>query len=447
MRRKLMWGTAIAAALVVGAAGVGFAQEAADLAGEIKAVDTKYEAATQFIWVLVAAALVMFMQAGFAMVESGFCRAKNATNLMAKNLMDLVMGSLAFFAVGYGLMMGSDVGGMIGSGPFFLTGDFASADSQLSFFFQMVFAATAATIVSGAVAERLKFSAYLVYSFLICVAVYPIYGHWVWGGGWLSNLGHVDFAGSGVVHAIGGFFGLGAAIVLGPRFGKFAKDGTPKAIPGHSMTLAALGTFILWFGWFGFNAGSTFSGTDNRMAAIAVNTNMAAAAGALLALMVVWAKTKRFDVGMGLNGALAGLVAITAPCAYVNASESVVIGAIAGVLVVAGVFGLEKLGIDDPVGAVSVHGINGVWGLISVGIFATGEYGDVTGILYGGGQLVPQLIGAATVTAWGLGCGLVIFKVLDLVMGVRASSEEEIKGLDILEHGTPAYPEFYQLRS
>ncbi len=281
---------------------------------------------------------------------------------------------------------------------------------------------------------------------MICIFVYPLYGHWVWGGGWLSQLGHVDFAGSGVVHAVGGFFGLGAAIVLGPRFGKFAKDGTPKAIPGHSMTLAALGTFILWFGWFGFNAGSTFSGTDNRMAAIAVNTNMAAAAGAFVALMIVWVKTKRFDVGMGLNGALAGLVAITAPCAYVTGGASVLIGAIAGVLVVAGVFGLDRLGVDDPVGAVSVHGINGVWGLISLGLFANGEYGDIKGLLYGGSQLVPQLIGAVTVIAWALGCGLIVFKVLDLVMGVRVPAEVEIKGLDIPEHGTPAYPDFYTMR-
>jgi Amt family ammonium transporter len=447
MKRHLKWAPALAAALLVGAGGAAFAQETASLSDQIAAVDAKYSAATQYIWVLVAGFLVMFMQAGFAMVETGFCRAKNATNLMAKNLMDFVMGSLVFFAVGYALMKGTDVGGIFGTGPLFLSGEYATADKQLDFFWQLVFCATAATIVSGAVAERLKFSAYLVYSFVICIFVYPLYGHWVWGGGWLSQLGHVDFAGSGVVHAVGGWFALGAAIVLGPRYGKFAKDGTPRAIPGHSMTLAALGTFILWFGWFGFNPGSTFSGTDSRSALIAVNTNMAAAAGALTALMIVWAKTKRFDVGMGLNGALAGLVAITAPCAYVTGWASVLIGVIGGILVVAGVFGIERLGIDDPVGAVSVHGINGVWGLVSLGIFANGEYGDITGALYGGKQLVPQLVGAGTVMAWGLICGLVVFKAIDLVMGVRVSAEEEIKGLDIQEHGTPAYPEFYQLRS
>jgi len=447
MMSNLKWALALCGAILLGAGGAAVAQETASLADQIAAVDAKYEAATQYIWVLVAAFLVMFMQAGFAMVEAGFCRAKNATNLMAKNLMDFVMGSLVFFAVGYSLMKGADVGGFIGSGPLFMTGDFAGADSQLDFFFQMVFAATAATIVSGAVAERLKFGAYLLYSFAICIFVYPVYGHWVWGGGWLSQLGHVDFAGSGVVHAVGGWFALGAAVVLGPRFGKFAKDGTPRAIPGHSMTLAALGTFILWFGWFGFNAGSTFSGTDSRAALIAVNTTMAASAAALTALLIVWLKTNRFDVGMGLNGALAGLVAITAPCAYVTGWASLIIGFVGGVLVVAGVFGLERLRVDDPVGAVSVHGINGVWGLVSLGIFATGEYGDVTGALYGGAQLGPQLIGAGAVVAWSLACGFIVFKVLDLVIGVRVPAEVEIKGLDIPEHGSPAYPEFYQLRS
>jgi len=398
-----------------------------------------------YIWVLVCGFLVFFMQAGFAMVETGFCRAKNATNLMAKNLIDFVIASLVFYAIGFGFMMGKDAGGFIGTSEFFLGGDNYDVGRYLMFFWQLVFAGTAATIVSGAVAERLKFNAYLIYSLVVSLIIYPIYGHWVWGGGWLAKIGHVDFAGSGVVHTLGGFVGLAGAIVLGPRFGKFGKSGKPKAIPGHSITLAALGTFILWFGWFGFNPGSTFSGNDLRISVIAVNTNLAAAAGAFASLVVVYLKTKKWDVGMALNGALAGLVAITAPCAWVQGWSSIVIGFVAGCLVVASVYFWESLGIDDPVGAVSVHGINGVWGLISVGIFADGTYGGITGLLYGGGvkQLIPQLIGAGVAVAWAFGLGLITFKLMDMVFGIRVSPEEEIKGLDVPEHGTPAYPEFY----
>jgi len=424
------------------------------VAQSVKDVDTKYTQVTQYIWVLIAGFLVMFMQAGFAMVETGFCRAKNATNLMAKNLLDFVMGSLAFFVVGYAVMMGADhFHGLFGWGPLCLTGEYGTPDKQLSFFWMLVFCATAATIVSGAVAERLKFSAYLIYSAVISLIIYPLYGHWVWGGGWLAQLGHMDFAGSGVVHAVGGWIALAGAIVLGPRFGKFGKDGKPRAIPGHSITLAALGTVILWFGWFGFNPGSTFSGTDLRTALIAVNTNMAAAAGAAVALLIVYWKTGRWDVGMAMNGCLAGLVAITAPCAYVTGGAAVLIGALAGGLVVAGVYGIERLGIDDPVGAVSVHGLNGVWGLISLGLFADGTYGTrmdgtaIKGLFYGGTQLVPQLIGAVTVVGFAFISGYVIFKVMDLVMGIRVSAAEEIKGLDIPEHGTPAYPDFYTTRN
>jgi Amt family ammonium transporter len=445
--------------VALGCAGPLLADEAAaaaptlqGVADSVAALDTKYAGATQFIWVLIAGFLVMFMQAGFAMVEAGFCRAKNSTNLMAKNLLDFVMGSLAFFVVGYAVMKGTDHFGLFGTGPLCLSGDMASADRQLDFFWQLVFCATAATIVSGAVAERLKFSTYLAYSLLVSLVIYPLYGHWVWGGGWLAQLGHMDFAGSGVVHSVGGWVALAGAIVLGPRFGKFSKDGKPRGIPGHSITLAALGTFILWFGWFGFNPGSTFSGTDNRTALIAVNTNMAAAMGALTALLLVFLKTKRWDVGMALNGCLAGLVAVTAPCAYITGWASLVIGLIAGILVVLGVFGFERLGIDDPVGAVSVHGLNGVWGLISLGLFADGTYGTrmdgspIVGLFYGGNQLVPQLIGALTVMAWAFVLGFLMFKVLDKIMGIRVSAEEEIKGLDIPEHGTPAYPDFYTSR-
>lgn len=413
-----------------------------------------------FVWVLVSGFLVFFMQAGFAMVETGFCRAKNATNLLSKNLIDFVVASLCFFAVGYGFLKGQDVGGFIGRGHWFLHGEAYDVGVYLDFFWQLVFCGTAATIVSGAVAERLKFPAYLIYTFFVSLLIYPIYAHWVWGGGWLAKLpygaGHVDFAGSGVVHAVGGMVGLAGAIVLGPRFGKYGPDGKPRAIPGHNIALAALGTFILWFGWFGFNPGSTFNAHHLRIAVIAVNTNLAAAAGAFTTLLVMYLKTRKWDLGMTLNGALGGLVAITAPCAWVEAWAAVVIGAIAGILVVAGVYFLESRGIDDPVGAVSVHGLNGIWGLLSVGLFADGTYGlysleppYVIGLFYGGGldQLTAQLIGALTVSVWAFGLGYVLFKVMDLIFGIRVAPEEELQGLDIIEHGTPAYPDFTRHRT
>lgn len=414
------------------------------------------ESPVDYVWVLVCGFLVMFMQAGFAMVEAGFCRAKNAVNLMAKNAIDFIIGSLGFFIIGYTMLKGTDVMGIFGSGPLFLLGEQYDVSKYLDFFWQLVFCATAATIVSGAVAERLKFSAYLIYSALMSLFIYPVYGHWVWGGGWLSKLpfgmGHLDFAGSGVVHTIGGMFGLAGAIVLGPRFGKFDKNGKPNAIPGHSVTLATLGVFILWFGWFGFNPGSTFNGHHLRISIIAVNTLLAASAGGLAALVVVYIKTKIFDVGMMLNGILAGLVAVTAPCAWIEAWAAVVIGLIAGILVVTSVYTLENLHIDDPVGAVSVHGTCGVWGLISVGIFADGTYGNystdppfVTGLLYGGGvgQLISQIIGAAVATIWAFGWGFIVFKALDAMIGIRVSPQEELKGLDVYEHGGSAYPDFY----
>lgn len=414
------------------------------------------QAPVDYVWILVCGFLVFFMQAGFAMVETGFCRAKNATNLMAKNTIDFVVASLVFMAFGFAFMMGTDYKGLIGLSGWFLHGSDYDVGRYLMFFWQLVFAGTAATIVSGAVAERLKFKAYFLYSLIVSAIIYPIYGHWVWGGGWLSKLpfgaGHVDFAGSGVVHTIGGFVGLAGALVLGPRFGKFSKDGKPKAIPGHSITLAALGTFILWFGWFGFNPGSTFSAHQLRIAVVAVNTNLAAAAGAATAILLVFLKTKKWDVGMMLNGCLAGLVAVTAPCAWIEAWAAVVIGLVAGVLVVLSVYFWERIGVDDPVGAVSVHAVNGVWGLISVGLFADGTYGLgntnaplVKGLFYGAGagQLIAQLIGATVCVAWAFGLGLISFKIMDKCFGIRVSPEEELKGLDIPEHGTPAYPNFY----
>ena len=413
------------------------------------------DAAIDYVWILVCAFLVMFMQAGFAMLEAGFCRARNATNLMTKNLMDFVIGSLTFFLIGYAFMMGTDAGGFIGTSGFFMTGEYYDVDAYLNMFWMLVFCATAATIVSGAVAERLKFKAYFVYSIVISVIIYPIYGHWIWGGGWLSTLplgvGAVDFAGSGAVHALGAFVGLAGAMVLGPRFGKYDKNGKPRAIPGHSIVLAALGVFILWFGWFGFNPGSTLSAHHLRISIIAVNTNMAAAAGALVALLISRWKTGKWDTGMALNGAIVGLVAITAPCAWVEGWVSIIIGGIAGALMYASVKFFENRGVDDPVGAVSVHGIGGLWGLLSVGLFADGTYGNysveapfVTGLFYGGGweQLLAQIISIIVVVVWAFGLGFITFKLMDKFMGIRVSPAEEIKGLDVPEHGLPAYPDF-----
>ncbi len=419
---------------------------AADPTGET-ALLSDPGAPVDYVWVLVCAFLVFLMQAGFAMLEAGFCRAKNTANLMLKNLMDFAMTSLAFMVVGFALMFGADKAGLIGTTGWFLVGEAYDVNTYLLFIFQVVFAATAATIVAGAVAERLKWKAYFIYAIVVGAIIYPIYGHWVWGGGWLSTLalgaGHIDFAGSGVVHIIGGIVGLAGAIVLGPRFGKYV-NGKPRAIPGHSLALAALGCFLLWFGWFGFNAGSTLSAHDLRISVIAVNTNMAAAAGAFAAMAFTWIRNKKPDVGMAMNGAIAGLVAITAPCAFVEAWVAVVIGLVAGVLVVVSVLFFDRIGVDDPVGAVSVHGVCGVWGLLSVGLFADGTYGGVIGLFYGGGwgQLAAQAIGAAVCVAWAFAMGYALFKTLDKVMGIRVSPEEELAGLDISEHGTRAYPNF-----
>jgi len=409
-----------------------------------------------FVWVIVASALVFIMQGGFAMLTAGLCRAKNVVNLMMKNLMDFAIGSLAFFIVGFALMFGADRGGLVGTTGWLLAGDNYDVQTYLLFLFQVMFAATAATIVAGAVAERLKVKAYFLYAVVVCAVIYPIYGHWVWGGGWLSSLpygvGHVDFAGSGVVHTVGGFLGLAGAVVLGPRMGKFDKNGKARAIPGHSIVLAALGVFILWFGWYGFNAGSTLSASELRTSVIAVNTTLAASAGAVSSLVTIYAVTRKLDVGMTLNGSIAGLVGITAPCAWVEAWAALVIGVVAGVIVVAGVLFFDRIGVDDPVGAVSVHGLNGIWGLLAVGLFADGSYGlcttqapTVVGLFYGGGfgQLLAQGIGAVVAAAWAFGAGYLLFKVLDHVLGgIRVNPQEEYEGLDVGEHGGRAYPNF-----
>ena len=403
------------------------------------------ESAIDTVWVLIAAFLVFFMQAGFAMVEAGFTRAKNASNIIMKNMMDVAIGSLVYFAIGFGIMFGADKFGLFGTTGFFGTGlsaDFLGLTIPIEAFliFQTVFAATAATIVSGAMAERTKFSSYIIYSFVISIVIYPVVGHWIWGGGWLSNLGMVDFAGSTVVHSVGGWAALVGAAILGPRIGKFTKSGKPNAIPGHNITMGALGVFILWFGWFGFNPGSTVSGMDSSIGFIAVTTNLAAAAGGVVTMFVTWIKYKKPDVSMTLNGVLAGLVGITAGCASVSLGGSIAIGAIAGVVVVFGVEFLEKvLKIDDPVGAVAVHGFCGATGTILVGFFATDG-----GLFYGGGfdLLGIQAIGVVAVAAWTLGTSFLLFKTIKKFNGLRVDAHHEVAGLDINEHGSVAYGDF-----
>lgn len=401
------------------------------------------------VWVLITAFLVFWMQAGFALVEAGLTRAKNATNILFKNLIDFVFATLAFWAIGYAFMFGSSAGGWIGTSGFLLTGgeDVAGLPLLAFWFFQLVFAGTAATIVSGSMAERTQFKSYLVYSFFISAIIYPISGHWIWGGGWLATLpfgaGFKDFAGSTVVHSVGGWLGLMGALALGPRIGKFTKDGNPRMIPGHSITLAVLGVFILWLGWFGFNPGSQLAADGfnaDIISLVAVNTNIAAAAGGLVAMIISWLfVTKKPDLSITLNGVLAGLVAITAPCAFVTPVYSIVIGAVAGVVVVYGAIVLEKLKIDDPVSAVPVHLMNGIWGTLAVGIFAT-ENG-VTGLIAGNSaQLLSQTIGILAVATWCIITGVVLFfGILKGIVGLRVSKAEEMEGLDLTEHGTEAY--------
>ena len=410
------------------------------------------------VWILLSAFLVFFMQAGFAMVEGGFTRAKNVGNIMMKNLMDFSFGSIAYWAFGFAIMFGNDLGGIFGTSGFFLIGGDPSTQEglwKLAFWmFQVVFAATAATIVSGAMAERTKFSAYLIFSFVISAVIYPVAGHWIWGGGWLSNLGMVDFAGSTVVHSVGGWAGLVGALLLGPRMGKYIGLNGKKdvnAIPGHSIPLAALGVFILWFGWFGFNAGSTTAGTNLSIATIAVTTNLSASAAAASAMFYSWIRFHKPDPTMALNGALAGLVAITAGCAVVSPFGAVIIGLLAGVLVVASVGFIDKvLKIDDPVGAVSVHGVCGAFGTLCVGLFASAPYGAssgvgaLNGLFYGGGWglLGVQALGVAAVFVWVTASSLGLFGFIKVTMGLRVDREEELRGLDIGEHGIESYSGF-----
>lgn len=415
------------------------ADEAPTTASNKTAIDL-VQSHADYVWTLIAAALVFFMQAGFAMVEAGFTRAKNAVNIMMKNLMDFSMGSLAFWAIGFGLMFGVTKTGWFGTSGFFLSDFKIGGDPWVLAFwmFQVVFAATAATIVSGAMAERTKFSGYLIYSVFISGLIYPIFGSWAWGsllhgGGWLENLGFIDFAGSTVVHSVGGWAALAGAIVLGPRMGKYTKDGQVKPILGHNMPMAALGVFILWFGWFGFNPGST-TAANKDIALIFVNTNLSAAAGSVLAMFVSWFRFGKPEVGMSLNGALAGLVAITSPCATVTPLSAIIIGAVAGIIVVLSVLFFDKIKVDDPVGAISVHGVNGAWGTLAAGLFhVNGISLKVIGV---------QLLGIGACFLWVFPAAYVLFKLIAKTMGLRVSKEEELEGLDVVEHGGSAYPDF-----
>ncbi len=391
--------------------------------------------ALDILWILIAGVLVFFMQAGFALVEAGFTRAKNVGNIIMKNFMDFAFGSLLFWIIGYSVMYGGE-GAFYGAFDFFYSVD----GDYHNLFFQTVFAATAATIVSGAMAERTKFSTYLMYSVIITAIIYPISGHWVWGGGWLSTMETPfhDFAGSTVVHSVGGWAALAGAWTIGPRLGKY--NGGANAIPGHNMVLGALGVFILWMGWFGFNPGSqlAISGDNaNAVAKIFITTNLAAAAGAVVTMFVTWMRYGKPDLSMTLNGALAGLVAITAGCDAVSPSGATIIGIIAGVVIVFSVELFDKvLKIDDPVGAISVHGVCGALGTLLVGFFATDG-----GLFYGGGAslLVSQLIGVVAIGAWAFGLGLILFQVLKATVGLRVTEQEEREGLDIHEHGQSSY--------
>ena len=391
--------------------------------------------AVNTVWVLVGAALVFFMQAGFCILESGLTRAKNAGNIIMKNLMDFCIGTPIFWIIGFGIMFGSS-SAIFGGIDLFTRGDYSAVTPDgvpfyAFFIFQTVFCATAATIVSGAMAERTDFKAYCIYSAIISLIVYPVSGHWIWGGGWLSELGFHDFAGSCAVHMVGGMAALIGAAVLGPRIGKYDKNGKPRAILGHNLTMAALGVFILWFCWFGFNCGSTTAATYN-LGDIAMTTNLAAAAATLVTLIVTWVRYGKPDISMTMNGALAGLVAITASCDVVNDYEALFIGAVAGVVVVFAVEFFDKVvKIDDPVGAISVHGVCGALGTLFTGIFGEGC------------SFITQLIGFVAVAAYTLILAFILFFVLKKTIGLRVTEKEEIDGLDMHEHGCSAYANFH----
>ncbi len=414
-----------------------------DSLSTVEAAIAEYTYSINTVWILLTSVLVFFMQAGFALVEAGFTRSKNTTNILFKNLMDFVIGTLGFWLIGFGIMFGSR-NGFWGGLDFFTTGTYRSDMPDYAFLiFQTVFAATAATIVSGAMAERTKFNAYLMYSGFITMIIYPVSGHWAWGGGWLSQLAvpFHDFAGSSVVHMVGGLVAFFGSYLLGPRLGKYDRNGKAVAIPGHSTTLATLGVFILWLGWFGFNPGSQLaaSGESNAkaIALIFVTTNIAAAGGALSTMVYIWLQYRKPALSMTLNGALAGLVAITAGCDAVSPGGALIIGLLAGIIVVLSVEFFDKVAkIDDPVGAISVHGICGAFGTLMVGFFSTSQ-----GIFYGGGGalLASQAIGVLSIAAWALTGSAILFFVLKKLNGLRVERIVEEEGLDVFEHGESAY--------
>jgi len=449
-------------ALLATSLGLAWAGESAppDLAQTIAELKVSLDT----VWVLFAAFLVFFMNLGFALVESGLSRSKNTVNILSKNFIVFAISSLSFYVIGWGLMFGNGNAFFGTEGLFFVSGadnspatakeyvgvygalNWAGVPIWAKFFFQLVFAGTAATIVSGAVAERVKFHAFIVFSFIMVGIIYPITGHWIWGGGWLAKLGMFDFAGSTVVHSVGGWAALAGAVILGPRLGKYTRDGHINPIPGHNMSTATAGALILWFGWFGFNPGSTMAASFADIARIAVTTNTAAATAAFTATLAAWLMIGKPDLTMIINGALAGLVAITASCAFVSVGSSVIIGAIAGVLVVSSVLFFDRIQVDDPVGAVSVHLVNGIFGTICVGLFAQDLIPSTTGngLFFGGGAtlLFAQIIGIISVGIFVFALASTVWLILKGTMGIRVPEEEEIEGLDVGEHGISAYPDF-----
>ena len=447
MNRKLNKKIITASAILLGGS-LAFAEDV-NVATETLRLST----ALNTVWVLLGAFLAFFTQAGFGMVEAGFIRTKNTCNILTKNFVDFCTASLGFFILGYALMFGTG-NGFMGLNGFCLAGvgpEAGGVPTYAFWLFQAAFCGAAATIVAGGMAERMKFTAYIIYTLIISAIVYPIIGHWVWGGGWLSTFGgegFFDFAGSGVVHTTGGVAALVGTIILKPRSGRYGIDGSPKAISPHNIPLASLGVFILWFGWFGFNAGSTLGvGDDGSLIGrVAMNTNIAAAAGGLTALVAVWKKFGKPDLSMAMNGALAGLVSVTAPCAFIDPWAAIVIGGIGGVLVVFGVAFLDKLRIDDPVGAFPVHGLGGIWGCLSVGLFAKADLlgSSVSGLFYSGNPTLIgiQLIGVVCIAGFVVITMGAVFKIIDATIGLRVSPEEELRGLDITEHGMESYGGF-----
>lgn len=454
---------------------------------DVAATANKGYYGANFTWVMITGFMVFFFQCGFAMVETGFCRGKNAAHTMTMNFMVFLVGAIGYFLTGFAIQFGGSggaaglgsggaalgsmlsipgLGGIMGYNGFMLSGTGVYDPGIYAlFFFQMVFMDTTVTIPTGALAERVKYSAVVIISFFISMFLYPFFGNWVWGGGWLSTLGQnfglghgvVDFAGSGVVHSMGGMIALSSAIIIGPRIGKFKKDGTARPFPGHDIPMAIIGTIILFFCWFSFNAGSTLNSSDFRLAVVATNTMIAGAIGGLVAMFYMWIKYGKPDPSMTANGALAGLVAITAPCAFVNAPSAFFIGGVAGLLVCVSVAFVEnKLKLDDPVGAISVHCVNGLWGILSLGLLADGSYGDglngvsggVTGLFFGNpSQFVAQLIAVVVLFVWGFGVSYVFISILDKVWGIRVSPEAELNGLDVPEMGVSGYPDLQLVKS